>query len=145
MTQVCSLPSSTADVNDTYNNKRLPKGIHIVGADRESVSKVGGIPKSEGHSESQNPENQALRAASDAAVQPATTDADRPRQGTPWGYIFIQHMYNPQIQISAESGTKRSIFRQKNKTKRSKNRLHTTLIKPEQKVNKDLCSGFVLS
>ena len=91
MTQVCSLPSSTADVNDTYNNKRLPKGIHIVGADRESVSKVGGIPKSEGHFESQNPENQALRAASDAAVQPAT-DADRPRQGTPWGYIFIQHM-----------------------------------------------------
>ena len=53
--------------------------------------------------------------------------------------------YNPQIQISAESGTKRSIFRQKNKTKRSKNRLHTTLIKPEQKVNEDLCSGFVLS
>lgn len=91
MTQVCSLPSSTADVNDTYNNKRLPKGIHIVGADRESVSKVGGIPKSEGHSESQNPENQAIRAASDAAVQPAT-EADRLRQGTPWGYIFIQHM-----------------------------------------------------
>jgi hypothetical protein len=55
------------------------------------------------------------------------------------------HNYNPQIQISAESGTKRSIFRQKNKTKRSKNRLHTTLIKPEQKVNEDLCSGFVLS
>lgn len=54
-------------------------------------------------------------------------------------------IYNPQIQISAESGTKRSIFRQKNKTKRSKNRLHTTLIKPEQKVNEDLCSGFVLS
>ena len=53
--------------------------------------------------------------------------------------------YNPQIQISAESGTERSIFRQKNKTKRSKNRLHTTLIKPEQKVNEDLCSGFVLS
>ena len=60
---------------------------------------------------------------------------------------FIAHtiLYNPQIQISAESGTKRSIFRQKNKTKRSKNRLHTTLIKPEQKVNEDLCSGFVLS
>lgn len=54
-------------------------------------------------------------------------------------------LYNPQIQISAESGTKRSIFRQKNKTKRSKKRLHTTLIKPEQKVNEDLCSGFVLS
>lgn len=56
-----------------------------------------------------------------------------------------EESYNPQIQISAESGTKRSIFRQKNKTKRSKNRLHTTLIKPEQKVNEDLCSGFVLS
>lgn len=53
--------------------------------------------------------------------------------------------YNPQIQISAESGTKRSIFRQKNKTKRSKKRLHTTLIKPEQKVNEDLCSGFIVS
>ena len=52
--------------------------------------------------------------------------------------------YNPQIQISAESGTKRSIFRQKNKTKRSKKRLHTTLIKPEQKVNEDLCSGFIV-
>ncbi len=54
-------------------------------------------------------------------------------------------LYNPQIQISAESGTKRSIFRQKNKTKRSKKRLHTTLIKPEQKVNEDLCSGFIVS
>ena len=31
-----------------------------------------------------------------------------------------ENKYNPQIQISAESGTKRSIFRQKNKTKRSK-------------------------
>lgn len=54
-------------------------------------------------------------------------------------------MYNPQIQISVVSGTKRSIFRQKNKTKRSKKRLHTTLIKPEQKVNEDLCSGFIVS
>lgn len=31
-----------------------------------------------------------------------------------------QQMYNPQIQISAESETKRSIFREKDKTKRSK-------------------------
>lgn len=54
-------------------------------------------------------------------------------------------MYNPQIQISVVSGTKRSIFRQKNKTKRSKKMLHTTLIKPEQKVNEDLCSGFIVS
>lgn len=29
-------------------------------------------------------------------------------------------VYNPQIQISAESETKRSIFREKDKTKRSK-------------------------
>lgn len=63
------------------------------------------------------------------------------------GFNLILHYnkYNPQIQISAESGTKRSIFRQKNKTKRSKKRLHTTLIKPEQKVNEDLCSGFIVS
>lgn len=60
--------------------------------------------------------------------------------GNVYGYI-----YNPQIQISVVSGTKRSIFRQKNKTKRSKKRLHTTLIKPEQKVNEDLCSGFIVS
>lgn len=35
------------------------------------------------------------------------------------GRIFIG-IYNPQIQISAESETKRSIFREKDKTKRSK-------------------------
>lgn len=34
---------------------------------------------------------------------------------------FAQELfYNPQIQISAESETKRSIFREKDKTKRSK-------------------------
>ena len=33
---------------------------------------------------------------------------------------IAQAIYNPQIQISVVSGTKRSIFRQKNKTKRSK-------------------------
>lgn len=34
--------------------------------------------------------------------------------------ILAWEMYNPQIQISAESETKRSIFREKDKTKRSK-------------------------
>ena len=34
--------------------------------------------------------------------------------------IYGWWMYNPQIQISAESETKRSIFREKDKTKRSK-------------------------
>ena len=66
MTQVSSLPSSTADANDRYHDKRLPKGIHIVGADDESVSKVGGTPKNE---EGNNKEKEL-----------------------PWGYIFIQHM-----------------------------------------------------
>jgi hypothetical protein len=32
----------------------------------------------------------------------------------------LSSRYNPQIQISAESETKRSIFREKDKTKRSK-------------------------
>lgn len=36
-------------------------------------------------------------------------------------YLFVLlFVYNPQIQISAESETKRSIFREKDKTKRSK-------------------------
>ena len=39
------------------------------------------------------------------------------------GKVFLDEknpLYNPQIQISAESETKRSIFREKDKTKRSK-------------------------
>ena len=47
MTQVCSLPSSTADVNDEYNSKRLPKGIHVIRTDKESARKVEGISNSE--------------------------------------------------------------------------------------------------
>ena len=47
MAQACSLSSSIVDVNGLYNNKRLPKGIHIVGAEEKSVSKVGGISQSE--------------------------------------------------------------------------------------------------
>lgn len=35
-------------------------------------------------------------------------------------FAFLSIFYNPQIQISAESETKRSIFREKDKTKRSK-------------------------
>ena len=34
--------------------------------------------------------------------------------------VYARGIYNPQIQISAESETKRSIFREKDKTKRSK-------------------------
>ena len=36
------------------------------------------------------------------------------------GKLKTARIYNPQIQISAESETKRSIFREKDKTKRSK-------------------------
>ena len=43
MTQVCSLTSSTADVK-ACENKTLPKGIRIVGADEKSASKVKGMP-----------------------------------------------------------------------------------------------------
>ena len=45
------------------------------------------------------------------------------RNGTfdkPFGHTLVYDKYNPQIQISAESETKRSIFREKDKTKRSK-------------------------
>lgn len=42
-------------------------------------------------------------------------------RAVPGGHEFTSLlMYNPQIQISAESETKRSIFREKDKTKRSK-------------------------
>ena len=61
MTQVCSLPSSTADVNDTYHNNRLPKGIHIVRSDEKSARKVEGVSRCDN------------------------------TEGVPWGYLFIQH------------------------------------------------------
>lgn len=38
----------------------------------------------------------------------------------PFLALSMHNLYNPQIQISAESETKRSIFREKDKTKRSK-------------------------
>ncbi len=41
------------------------------------------------------------------------------RHFLPFNYL-TEDIYNPQIQISAESETKRSIFREKDKTKRSK-------------------------
>lgn len=40
MTQACSLPSSAADANATYHDKRLPKGIHVIEAEQPSVSRV---------------------------------------------------------------------------------------------------------
>lgn len=60
MTQVSSLSSSTADVNQLYHNKRLPKGIHVIRTDEQSARKVEEVPF-------------------------------RQNEGTPWGYLFIQH------------------------------------------------------
>lgn len=62
MTQVCSLPPSTADANAAVHGKRLPKGIRIIGADNQSAPRGGGISKSA--------EAEAL----------------------PWGYIIIHHL-----------------------------------------------------
>ena len=72
MTQVCSSPSSTADVNDMYNNKRLPKGIHIIRSDEKSVRKVEEVSNNE-------------------------------EEGTPWGYIFIQHFAAEKFEKTLET------------------------------------------
>ena len=50
--------------------------------------------------------------AKDAALKETTADGK--------GKVDLTDIYNPQIQISAESETKRSIFRKRDKTKRSK-------------------------
>lgn len=92
MTQVCSLSSSIADVNDMYNNKRLPKGIHIVGTDRKSVSKVGGMSKNEDDFD-ENGHKKAAENDGDSSEQHDTElSSEKKKQETPWGYIFIQHM-----------------------------------------------------
>ena len=92
MTQVCSLSSSTADVNDMYNNKRLPKGIHIVGTDRESVSKVGGMSKKEEGFDKNNYKESAENEGDSSERQEAALNSEKEKQKAPWGYIFIQHM-----------------------------------------------------
>lgn len=72
MTQVSSLSSSTADVNDMYNNKRLPKGIHVIRSDEKSARKVEGMSDSE-------------------------------EEGTPWGYLFIQHFAAEKFEKTLET------------------------------------------
>lgn len=49
---------------------------------------------------------------------PDIEDTENPTDTDP--NEIVPPIYNPQIQISAESETKRSIFREKDKTKRSK-------------------------
>lgn len=72
MTQVSSLSSSTADVNDMCNNKRLPKGIHVIRSDEKSARKVEGMSESE-------------------------------EEGTPWGYLFIQHFAAEKFEKTLET------------------------------------------
>ncbi len=69
MTLVSSLSSSAADANELYHNKRLPKGIHIVGASRSKA------PGEEGLSQNEN--------------GTGAKDADN---ALPWGYIRVHHM-----------------------------------------------------
>lgn len=92
MTQDCSLLSSTADVNDVYNNKRLPKGIHIVGTG-ESVSKVGEIPCLEDESEAVKLEKEKAESSNEECADAMIYTLSKPKtEASPWGYIFIQHM-----------------------------------------------------
>ena len=65
MTQDCLDSPSTADVS-----KRLPKGIHVIGAEKLSASKVEGIPQ-----------RKRISKKTDPSKQP-----------TSWSYLFLQHM-----------------------------------------------------
>ena len=92
MTQDCSLLSSTADVNDVYNNKRLPKGIHIVGTG-ESVSKVREIAGFEDAASAEKPEKENAARSEDECADAKIEIPGTPKmEAAPWGYIFIQHM-----------------------------------------------------
>lgn len=138
MTQVCSLPSSTAGTGATCESKRLPKGIHIIGAENLSAPKVGGVPADE----STSPVTEAIRstttthptgtthptdttvAASSVTTATATTTAsgvpcDSPclsrskDLALPWGYIFIQHMAASAFDRKLETRTLSGDFRPK--------------------------------
>lgn len=65
MTQDCLNSPSTADVS-----KRLPKGIHVIGADRLSDPSVEGISR-----------RKRINKKEDPSIDP-----------TSWSYIFILHM-----------------------------------------------------
>ena len=82
MTQASSLSSSTADVNDTYNNKRLPKGIHVIRTDAESGRKVEEISIGK-------------------------------EEGTPWGYLFIQHFAAEKFEKTLEGAKLEGDFKPK--------------------------------
>lgn len=81
MTQDCSLLSSTADVNDVYNNKRLPKGIHIVGTG-ESVSKVGEIAGFEDAASAEKPEKENAARSEDECADDKIEIPSTPKNGS---------------------------------------------------------------
>lgn len=93
MTQDCSHSSSTAGVNDAYKGKRLPRAMRIVGADVESVSKVGEVSLSEEILEENNPEKVDVTTREDREKsEDSLHRLGRGDRELPWGYIFIQHM-----------------------------------------------------
>ena len=63
MTQDCSLSSSAAGENPGLQDRRFPKGIHIVGTGEEPVSRTEGL-------------------------SPCGGEQER----SPWGYILVHHM-----------------------------------------------------
>lgn len=77
MTQDCLDSPSTADVS-----KRLPKGIHVIGAERLSDPSVEGIPR-----------RKRIKKKEDPSTEP-----------TSWSYLFIFHM------AAKVEGTKRSVY-----------------------------------
>jgi zinc transporter ZupT len=78
MTQDCLNSPSTADVS-----KRLPKGIHVIGAERLSDPSVEGISR-----------RKRIRKKEDPSTNP-----------TSWSYIFILHMAAGVSVCSAEGAT----------------------------------------
>lgn len=92
MTQVCSLPLSAADVNSTNSNKRLPTGIHILGAENTSAPREGGMSSAQATPASTH----SVEAPSDMPSPNDATSAIQPSEDVatalPWGYIHIRHM-----------------------------------------------------
>lgn len=75
MTQDCSHSPSSASVD-----QRLPKGIHIIGADPSSASSIEGT------------------SLNQPVAEPATKEKTTAEQSTSWSYLFLQHMAAKRLQ-----------------------------------------------
>ena len=80
MTQDCSLTPSIADENESIDNKRFPKGIHVTGTDKESGLGIEDV--SNGKEEGKG--NVTHRNAEDGEKE------------KPWGYLLI---HNRQVDL----------------------------------------------